>query len=239
MPTKRSRSSQPSWLVPICVAAAAVLLVTLVLVLAQNDSAGSAAVPTSEKDRTEDGPGLSSTERRDEADPLADGPVDAPVVLIVFSDYQCPFCAKWSSETLPLMMEHVTTGDLRIEWRDVNVFGEASERAARASYAAALQDQFWQYHHALFADGDIRSEDELTDEALASLADDLGLDIDRFTTDFDGQTVAHEIERNARLGIDLGVYSTPAFILDGQPIMGAQPSDVFTEALDTALAARK
>lgn len=181
-------------------------------------------------------PEASAIERRDAEEILTAGPVDAPVALVVFSDYQCPFCAQWSQDTLPAMMEYAEAGDLRIEWRDVNIFGEESERAARASYAAALQGNFWQYHDALFPDGQIRSHRQLDDEGLTALAADLGLDTDQFETDLHHPETAEQIERNAQLGMDLGAYSTPSFVLAGEPIVGAQPTEVFTDAVDAALA---
>src|SRR5690625_826528 len=203
---------------------------------AQSTSSGSSATqdaPVEVEEQSQ--PDLSEAERRDPDDLLAMGPVDAPVVLVVFSDYQCPFCAQWSDETLPLMVERAEAGDLRIEWRDVNVFGQASERAARASYAAALQGTFWEYHNALFADGEPRQEGELTEAALIALAEDLGLDSEQFATDLSSAETVDQIARNARLGLDVGAYSTPAFVLGGQPIVGAQPPQTFLDAFDEAL----
>ena len=135
------------------------------------------------------------------------------------------------------MMEHVETGDLRIEWRDVNVFGPASERAARASYAAALQGAFWEYHDALFAEGEKRSEADLSDDALIALAGDLGLDPERFVTDMESSATVDEIAANAQLGMDLGAHSTPVFLMGGEPLAGAQPSQVFLDAFEQALTA--
>ena len=182
-------------------------------------------------------PDASGAESRDPGELLAAGPPDAPVVLVVFSDYQCPFCAQWSHETLPVMMEHAESGDLRIEWNDVNVFGEASERASRASYAAALQGGFWEYHDALFPQGQIRPESQLSEEALVSLAGDLGLETEQFRADMHDADTAAQIEENAQLGLDMGAYSTPSFLLGGEAIVGAQPTEVFTAAFDSALAA--
>lgn len=236
-------SSRRPWVVPVAVLAAAAMLITLVLGLnAGLDSDKPAAAPSAPaapgaptEVQGPQQPDLTEVERRNEADLLAAGPVDAPVALVIFSDYQCPFCARWSNETLPLMMERAEAGELRIEWRDVNVFGEASERGARASYAAALQGSFWEYHDALFADGEHRSEKELSEESLIALAGELDLDTDQFAADLNSEQTTTEIDRNRQLGLDLGAYSTPAFILGGQPIMGAQPSEVFVEALETAL----
>lgn len=184
-----------------------------------------------------DGPqqsGLDDFGAADDTDPLADGPVDAPVTLVVFSDYQCPYCAAWSQDTLPVMLDYVDSGDLRIVWREVNVFGPASEQAAKAAYAAALQGKHWQFHDALFAGGRPRPSEQLSAEALTAVAQDLGLDIDRFTTDMRSEETAEAVADNAAEGTDLGAFSTPAFILDGQPYVGAQPTDVFVDAVEAA-----
>src|SRR5699024_1153292 len=137
------------------------------------------AAPTEVQGAVE--PDLTDIERRDENDPLTAGPVDAPVGLVVFSDYQCPFCAQWNHDTLPVLMERAEAGELRIEWRDVNVFGDASVQASKAAYAAAMQDSYWEYHHALYPEGETR--DDLSQDALVSLAGDLGLDTRQFAAD--------------------------------------------------------
>lgn len=181
-------------------------------------------------------PDLGDQEARDPGDLLAEGPVDAPVVLVVFSDVQCPFCARWSAETLPVLREYVERGELRIEHRDVNVYGEDSERAARASLAAARQGSFLEYHDRLFAGGEIRPPAQLSEEALIDLAAAVGLDVEQFTADLHSESVAATIAENAEQGIELGAMATPSFILDGTPMVGAQPTAVFTEAIDQALA---
>ncbi|MGO1756032.1 MAG: thioredoxin domain-containing protein, partial [Brevibacterium aurantiacum] len=132
------------WAVPITVIVAAVVLFITAISLGQGrtdspEEGSQAAGEGPVEVEAVETPDLSDIERRDEGDPLAVGPVDAPVGLVIFDDYQCPFCAQWSQDTLPLMMERVEEGELRIEWRQVNVFGDASLRAAQAAYAAALQ----------------------------------------------------------------------------------------------------
>lgn len=180
-------------------------------------------------------PDLSSAETRDAEDPLAEGPVDAPVVLVVFSDYQCPYCARWTHETLPALREHVERGELRIEWRDVNVYGEDSVRAARASLAAAMQGEHAAYQQALFDEGEIRSSSQLSEEALIALAEELGLDLERFTADLRSEQVAQIIADHAARGLELGAVTTPSFVLGGTPSVGAQPTEVFVDQLERAL----
>lgn len=241
MPTDTHSRSTPSWLVPAAALGIAALLIAIIVAVNGGNQPSAADAPSPSGAPTEvqnpEQPDLTVAETRDEADLLAAGPVDAPVTLVVFSDYQCPFCARWSEQTLPSMMKHVEAGDLRIEWRDVNVFGPASERAARASYAAAQQGAFWEYHDQLFADGQRRTEGELTDEALTALAGDLGLDTEQFSTDFTSEETAEVIAAHQQFGFDLGATSTPVFILGGQPIVGAQPTEVFEQAFESALAA--
>ena len=243
---QQTTSSKPPWLLPVIVGVIALAVIVLAyFIFASSDRAEPSAAteqsddrgvvdvaPQSETDQVD----LSFVERRDDTDPLSIGTVDAPVTMVVFSDYQCPFCASWNQDTLPIMMDYVESDQLRIEWRDLNVFGPESEQASKAAYAAAQQDAFWEYHDELFADGDIRDPAELSEEALVELAAELGLDTEQFTTDMQSDQVAEQVLINQQLGTDLGAYSTPSFIVDGQPMVGAQPTDVFVNAVDEALA---
>lgn len=181
---------------------------------------------------------LTVYERRDADDPLSAGSVDAPIGMVVFSDYQCGYCARWSADALPAMKEYAERGDLWIEWRDVNIFGEASQRAARASYAAGLQGAFWEFHEQMFPGGKTRSDAELSEEALLGVAAGLGLDTQQFATDMNSDATVAAVAVNEKLGRDLGASSTPAFLLAGTPIVGAQPTEVFVEVIEAALAAQ-
>lgn len=226
------------WLVPAGILLIAGLLIVLVILQLRPgqptaDAAGESVdgitvVPS-------DLPDLTQFEYRDAEDVQAAGPVDAPLALVVFSDYQCPFCAKWTHSTLPEMMKYAEAGDLRIEWRDINMYGAPSERAALAAHAAGLQGKYWEFHDALYPDGEHLPEAELSREALIALADEIGLDADRFVADMDSPVVQELIDKIAQEGRDLGVTGTPSFLLAGRPIVGAQPTDVFVEAVEAAL----
>ena len=249
MTTPSAPSTSPfrqvsQWLAPALIV---ILAVALIVVVLQRDGEAAqpaaAVAPPAAEDA--DGPVAEIAEpeqqrlemaRRDPEDPLAAGPVDAPVVMVAYSDYQCPFCALWAQQTEPAMMELVEKGDLRIEWRDVNVFGPDSERGARAAYSAGLQDRFWEYHRALFADGEKPSADELSEEQLIALAGELGLDVDRFTADLASPEVAAAVQANEDEGLSIGAYSTPTFLVGGVPVVGAQPTEVFVQAVEDALA---
>lgn len=242
------RRSPRRWVLPIAIVLAAAALIAGVLWAQQDSEPEATPQSTVENAEGTEQPGavehpdevalpdLSDQESRDPDDLLAEGPVDAPVVLVVFTDYQCPFCAQWSQETVPELRDYVDRGELRIEYRDVNVYGEDSERAARASLAAAMQDRLQEYQDELFADGEIRSSSELSEQALIDLAGELGLDTEQFAADLHSDEVATTIEANAQQGIDIGAFSTPAFVIGGTPTVGAQPTEVFTDMVDEALA---
>ena len=261
VPDQSPAKSQPAWLLPtVVVGIVALIAIGAVLFNAFNsgDEQAEPAPETSPVVTTEtpQEPGEESSEpvaeiedveteadedlrvyeARDPDDLLAVGPVDAPVGMVVFSDYQCKFCAKWSAETLPVMMEHVEAGELRIEFRDVNIFGDASERAALASYAAAKQDRFMDFHSELFPNGDVLSERALSDESLLQIAEELGLDVEQFEADRASDEAKQVIQRNEDLGVELGAFSTPAFLLGGEPILGAQPTEVFEATFAEVLA---
>lgn len=244
--TQQTTSSKPPWLLPVVVGVVALVVIAAAYVFFSNsnNTADSEAANSPEgggvvdvaAPSEEDQIDLSHVERRDNQDPLSIGDVDAPVTMVMFSDYQCPFCASWSDETLPVMMDYVEDEQLRIEFRDLNVFGPESERASHAAYAAALQDSFMEYHEALFADGEIRDPSEFSEDALVALAADLGLDTEQFTEHMHSEEVQEQILENQSLGTNLGAYSTPSFVLGGQPLVGAQPTEVFVDAVDQALA---
>lgn len=169
--------------------------------------------------------------RRTEGDPMALGPVDAPVGIVVYSDYSCPYCQRWAHETQPTIVEYAEDGAVRLEWRDVAILGEDSQRAAVAAAAAAQQDRYWEFHELLFADLDARSP-----EALAALAEQAGLDVDRFTADLTDPEVLAVVQGNMQEAQALGLQSTPSFVVAGTPVVGAQPTEVFVELIEAELA---
>jgi len=180
---------------------------------------------------------LGDLARRQEGDPLALGRTDAPVTMTIFSDYRCPFCAKFSRETeQQLIDEYVNDGRLRLEWRDYPIFGPESTVAAHAGRAAALQGKFWEYNRAVYADTPERTKPDLPEDKLLTYAEQAGIaDMARFRADMDSPEVAQAVERDLAEGSAIGVPSTPAFVVNGYPIMGAQPVEAFRAQIDQAL----
>lgn len=177
--------------------------------------------------------------RRTPQDPMAKGDVDAPVVMISYSEFQCPFCGRFATETeQALVEEYVDEGTLRIEWRDFPYLGDESLSAAVAGRAAARQQGFWAFHDAMFADQRPPNSGELTEGHFVQIAQQAGLDGDQLKKDMADPALAADVRTDFEEGQSIGVTGTPAFIVNGDPIIGAQPLEVFEQAIDRAAAAR-
>lgn len=172
--------------------------------------------------------------RRDPADPTALGSVDAPVVMVMWADFRCGYCARWALETAPGLEAYVADGTLRIEWRDYPRVTEQSPAIAAAARAAALQGAFWEYHDRLFADQ--ATVDTSGEDYLRSVATDLGLDVAQFDADRASADVAAAVDADTQEGVALGVSGTPAFMINGYPIAGAQPLETFVAVIEQELA---
>ncbi|MDV3221372.1 DsbA family protein [Intrasporangium sp.] len=180
---------------------------------------------------------LATLARRTPGDPVALGAEDAPVVLINYSEYQCPFCGKFARDTKPtLVTEYVDKGLLRIEWRDFPYLGPESTTAAHAGRAAAEQGRFWEFHDAIFADQQPPNSGKLTEGFLAGIAERIGLDVAQFRTDLADPEVQAPVAEDFDEGQSIGVTGTPAFLINGNPVIGAQPTETFTQIIDAELA---
>lgn len=184
-------------------------------------------------------PTESSVVRRASSDPMALGDVDAPVVMVEWLDLRCPFCALFSRETLPRLVEdYVDAGLLRIEVRDVAFFGEQSVDAAVAARAAGQQGRFHEFVSAVYAAAPERGHPDLTREALLGFAEEAGVpDLDRFAADLDRPELRRAVVESTSMAGRLGVTSVPFFLIGDVAIAGAQPAEVFEQVLDEAIAA--
>ena len=173
--------------------------------------------------------------RRDPKDPMALGDVDAPVVMVNYSEFQCPFCGKFARDTEPeLVKKYVEDGTLRIEWRDFPYLGPESTTAAKAGRAAGAQGRFWHFHDAMFANQQPPNSGKVTEEYLVGIAEQVGLDIEKFREDLGSEWAAEAVEKDFEQGQQIGITGTPAFLVNSRPIMGAQPTEVFVETIEQA-----
>jgi protein-disulfide isomerase len=161
------------------------------------------------------------------------GALQAPVVMVDFSDFQCTYCVKFAKETLPRIDEqYIRVGKVRLVFRHLAILGEASVTAALAAACAQDQGKFWEYHDTLFAN---RSPLAFSTTRLKEYAANLGLERASFATCLDGKTHARRVESETLLGRALGANGTPAFLINGQLVMGAYPFEVFQKGLDSIL----
>ncbi len=227
-----------SILVPAVVAVVAAVVLAVALLGGSGSDAGAGASPDSGTDPGKSGTGGDDGQqwgRRIADDPMAMGDQDAPVVLVAYSDFQCPFCGKFARDTEPLLVdEYVDDGTLRIEWRDFPYLGQASLAAAKAARAAAAQGKFWQFHDALYADQPPPNSGRLDAAFLDGIAGEVGLSLSKFHGVMQSAEASAAIWRDFEQGQQAGVTGTPAFFVNGRPIMGAQPVDVFRKEIERA-----
>ncbi|WP_219511122.1 DsbA family protein [Nonomuraea ceibae] len=161
---------------------------------------------------------------------LAKGSQDAPVTIVEFGDFQCPNCRRYAREIEPVLQrDYIATGVVRVFWRDYPIRGQASVDAAYAARAASLQGRFWQFHDALFAGGT-----RVTPARLRAAAVTAGLDVARFDRDRRGRAVREAVDHDTAFAYQLGLPGTPAFLVNGELLFGAQPVAAFREAIEKA-----
>jgi protein-disulfide isomerase len=176
--------------------------------------------------------------RRDAGDPMALGSVDAPVVLVEWTDFRCPYCAVFSRETLPVVIkEYVETGKVRLEVNDVAFFGDQSVDAAVAARAAGEQGKFHEFMTTVYEAAPEKKHADLTRERLIALAKKAGVpDVARFSADLDRKDLRNAVQSSTTAAQQLGVTSVPFFVAGETALPGAQPSEVFRQFLDDAVA---
>lgn len=166
------------------------------------------------------------------------GDPSAPVTVVEFTDYQCPYCARHASETLPRMLsEMVDTGRIRYIIKDFpldNIHPQA-RAAAVAARCAGEQDAYWPMHDVLFQrQGEWSGLGDGAVDFFASLASGLELDTDAFTACQASGRYDDVIQANLEEALALGMRGTPAFFIDGFPVSGAQPFELFDYAIGLA-----
>jgi protein-disulfide isomerase len=161
------------------------------------------------------------------------GSASAPIELVEFSDFQCPFCQR-ANPTVDQVLK--TYGDrIHFVYRHYPLPNHPNARpAAEAAACANEQGKFWNYHDRLFA-----SASQLSDADLKNHAAALGLDTAAFNSCVDTHAKKAEVDKDIREAEEVGVTGTPAFFINGRSLEGAQPFEAFKQVIDEELAARK
>lgn len=169
------------------------------------------------------------------------GRADAPVTLVEFTDYQCPFCGRFHRKTFPLLKQKfIDTGKLRFVVMDLPLaMHPNAQRAAVAAHCAGAQGRYFALNDLLF-----RNQRRLQPDGIAALARRAGLDMKKFQTCTRSQRFLDEVRQSAALAVRLGITGTPSFVLgtagpdgtvEGRKIVGAQPYTVFEAAISRLL----
>jgi protein-disulfide isomerase len=158
------------------------------------------------------------------------GNASAPVTVIEFSDFQCPFCQR----VMPTLKQvKQTYGDrVRIVWKDfpLTSIHPQAFKAAEAGNCAREQGKFWEYHDRLFG-----NQQALQPEFLKKYAADAGLDSAKFNSCLDTAKYSDRVQAQMGVGTQLGIQSTPSVFINGRMVSGAQPYETFTAIIDEEL----
>jgi len=161
------------------------------------------------------------------------GNPEAPVTLTEYSDFQCPFCGRFFSQTeQQIIDEYVDSGDVKFVYKHypVDRIHPQATLAALASECANEQGQFWEYHNILF-----QNQNSLGQQAYKAWASGLGLDTAQFNKCYDSKKYSSVVRSDYQEGLSVGVRGTPGFTVNGRLVSGAQPFSVFQEIIEDEL----
>jgi protein-disulfide isomerase len=171
-------------------------------------------------------------------DPVyAEGPEDAQVTLVEFTDYQCPFCKRHFDQTeAQLQSEYIKTGKMRWVIRDLPLsFHQNAHLAAEAARCAGDQNKYKQMHDKLFETQTVWAESATAQTIIAGYAKVLGMDGTIFTQCLSSGKHKAAVDADLALAGRMGANGTPTFFVNGQPLIGAQPFSAFKAVIDAAL----
>ena len=171
------------------------------------------------------------------ADGTSLGSPDAPVTIVMYSEFQCSVCQAFAAGTeKELKSVYVETGKVRLEYKHFVIFGEESMQAAIASEAAADQNRFWEYYDVLMAARpSAKTEGDLTTADLQRFAEQIGLDMEEFNSSLSSGKHRDKIDRDFNEALALELRGTPTFFINGEKVEGNIPFPKLQERLDKLL----
>ena len=179
------------------------------------------------------------------------GNKNAPVTIIEFSDYQCPFCRKFWTETFnQIKKDYIDTGKVKFVYRDfplssIHPAAESAAEAANCVREKGGDEAYYKMHDKIFQEGNkldggdpitgpVRGTAQFGATELKKWAKDLGYDI---SSCLDSGKYANEVQKDESDGAAAGIQGTPGFFINGKPLSGAQPFAAFKQVIDAELAA--
>ena len=164
------------------------------------------------------------------------GDPNAPVAIIEFADFQCPYCGRFFAQTEPQIDKaYIQSGKVRFGYFGFAFLGQESNWAAEAAECAADQNKFWEYHDKLYGSQSGENQGAFNKDNLKKFAGELKLDISAFNECLDSGKYTQLIQEESSTASSIGVRSTPTFLINGQAIVGAQPFEIFQQTIDSLL----
>ena len=166
-------------------------------------------------------------------DDTVKGDKNAPVTIVEWSDFECPYCARFYEQTLNLIDEqYIKTGKVKLIYRDYPLgFHNNAQKAAEAAECSDEQGKFWEMHNLLFEKGVTGGV-----SSFKQFAVDLGLNANEFNDCLNSGEMAAEVAKDMQDGQAAGIRGTPGFIINGQLVSGAQPFANFQQVIEAELA---
>jgi protein-disulfide isomerase len=157
------------------------------------------------------------------------GPADAPVTIVEFSDFQCPFCKRAQSIIQQVRERYPTQVNWRFKDLPLNSIHPAAQAAAEAARCAGEQDKFWEYRDALF------EAEQITENMHKGVAESVGLDSAPFFACLESNKYSEAVQADSLEAQKLGIGGTPTFVVNGIVMAGAQPVEEFSRVIEEEL----
>jgi protein-disulfide isomerase len=178
------------------------------------------------------------------------GDPNAPVTIVEYSDFQCPYCRNfWENTESQIIENYIKSGKVYFTYRSMGNFvsdninkslstiNTESEDAAHAAYCAGDENKYWEYHDMLFTNWNGENQGAFARKRLDAYADALALDTAAFKACMDSNKYMDLVKQDGLDGLQAGVNGTPSFVINGKLVEGAQPYSVFQQEIEAALAA--
>ncbi|WP_162687701.1 DsbA family protein [Bradymonas sediminis] len=158
------------------------------------------------------------------------GPKNAPVTIVEYSDFECPYCKRGDASLKEAIADY--DGKVKVAFKHYPLpFHKKAPGASKAAMAAGEQGKFWEMHDLLFEN----QRNLGSDDTYIGYAEKLGLNVEKFKKDLKNPEYQKIIDADMAQGSKVGVRGTPAFFINGERLVGAQPASKFKEAIDRAL----
>ncbi len=166
------------------------------------------------------------------------GKKNAPVTIVEFADFQCPFCKEFNDKLFPrIKSQFIDSGKVRFVYMHYPFLGEESVHAAEATECAKEQGKFWQFHDLLFKNQGAENAGVYAIDNLKKYASELNLDQVKFDACVDTRKFQKEVQEQQLLGTDYGVASTPTIFINGKKFEGVIPLYKVEQVISSSVSA--